>query len=155
MEERAIRRDGLIPPWSAGNPAPVLIATEWVTLFACYLSEPEVRGGAEVQVAEFTQCTSVRFGFPNDEVLHGHPLWGHGLEYYALHEIRHSSWLAALDAIERVHPRSGDAGFGQTHFLLAFHDNTLEAIADGVRAIRTAPSMRAAVSAMTEEIDRS
>jgi hypothetical protein len=53
--------------WDGGAPLPIVIATDYRTLFACHEAGPD----EGVLVAEFVQCTSVRFGLPNDEVLHG------------------------------------------------------------------------------------
>ncbi len=46
-----------------------------------------------VNVAELIGCVSIRFGFPNDQALHGHPLFSVGLGYYQLHEVVNSAWL--------------------------------------------------------------
>lgn len=45
---------------------PVLIATDYSVLFACYLPTDD----DQVVVAEFERCSSVRFGMPNDEVIY-------------------------------------------------------------------------------------
>jgi hypothetical protein len=42
-------------------------------------------------IVELRGCASIRFGHPNDEVFHGHPLFGAGLKHYAAHEIFDSS----------------------------------------------------------------
>jgi hypothetical protein len=102
-----------------------------------------------VTVAELLECTSVRFGFPNDEVLHGHPLYGAGLGYYQLHEVMNSAWLAELRAIEAVHDHAPEVPFENArHFVLTFHDSTLEAIATGVRRAGSYPSRAEAVQEM-------
>ncbi|GAC1591957.1 MAG: hypothetical protein NVS3B21_11020 [Acidimicrobiales bacterium] len=150
MTERAVKRDRPSLRWSSGAPEPILIATGWRTLVAIYLASPAVQNDMEVQVAEFVSCSAVRFGFPNDEVLTGHPLWGHGLEFYATHEVEDSSWLHDLRSIESVHPRAADTPFwDQKHFVLTFHDNTLEAIADDITDLGQYSTMAQATVAMT------
>jgi hypothetical protein len=73
---------------------------------------------------------AIRFGTPNDEVLHGHPLHGKGLEPYAAHLIANSAWLAELQRINSVHPYYDPARWlSYEHYLLTFHDDTFECIA--------------------------
>jgi hypothetical protein len=92
----------------------------------------------------------MRFGFPNDEVLHGHPLFSVGLGYYRLHEVVNSAWLMELRAIEAVHDRAPAMPFENArHFVLTFHDSTLEAIAADVRLAGSYPSRAEAVKEMT------
>jgi hypothetical protein len=127
-----------------------VLATEQRCLFAYWIADIE-RASAEaaVQIAEFVGCLSVRSGFPNDEVLHGHPLWGSGLVHYEAHEIVESPWLAEVRAIELCHPMSSAQPFIEAkHFLLAFHDSTLEALARDVRMVGTSPSMVSAIARM-------
>jgi hypothetical protein len=135
--------------WSAGSPEPLLIASERRTLFAFYKGDDEVEQDDEVQAAEFVGCTSVRFGFPNDEPLQGHPLWGHGLAFYSVHEVEESSWVAALRENESAHPAAPALPFANAkHFVLTFHDSTLEAVARGIVALNTFASMEEAASAL-------
>lgn len=115
--------------WSAGAPIPFVVASEQKCLLAFYGPDNE---DEHVRVVEFVNCRSVKFGFPNDEVLSGHPLWGHGLKPYAAHEILGSRWLAAVRDNESVHPQATKpVPYPATrHFLLTFHDSTVEALAD-------------------------
>ena len=137
--------------WEAGAPEPVLFATEHRTLFAFYADVRDVVDGSEIQTAEFVGCTAVKFGFPNDEALHGHPLWGVGLGFYAVHQVEDSTWLKEVRTIQSVHPRSLPTPFADAkHFILTFHDSTLEAIARGVAALDTYSSINEATSAMTK-----
>jgi hypothetical protein len=132
--------------WSTGAPAPVVLASESRTFVAF---ERESGDNDLVVTAEFVGCTSVRFGFPNDEALHGHPLWGQGLQFYATHEILESSWLSELRLIESAHENAAATPFANSrHFLLAFHDSILEAIARDVVVQATYPSLSAAVAAL-------
>jgi hypothetical protein len=100
-------------------------------------SEPHPDHG--IGIVEFKMVTSVKIGSPNDEVLHGHPLWGSGLEFYAAHEVKNSSWLAELREVNRVHGSFDESRWtGTRHFILTFHDETLECLAKWT-ATRTAP----------------
>ena len=74
-------------------------------------------------------------GSPNDEVLNGHPLWGSGLEGYSAHEVKNSPWIRELMDINRVHDRFRESQWSDDrHFVLTFHDETLECIADATVA---------------------
>lgn len=124
--------------WSAGAPEPRVVMSELFVGIAFYASD--ARPGEEVATAAFVRCTSFRMGFPNDEALHGHRLWGRGLESYRAHEVSDSAWLAELRAVEAAHPQAPAVPFaGARHFVLTFHDSTVEAIAE---AIEVGPSYR-------------
>jgi hypothetical protein len=149
MAERAIRVEIPGLRWSPGAPEPIVLASERRTLFSFYRSDRDVTDDNEVQVGEFINCTAVSFGFPNDEALPGHRLWGRGLEYYALHEVLDSAWLEAIRSVERVHPRAAAIPFPETrHYVLTFHDTTLEALARQVQPMSTYATMPEAISAM-------
>ena len=93
---------------------------------------------------------SVRFGFPNDEALGGHRLWGHGLQFYAAHEVMDSAWLAEVRETERHHPLAASVPFPDAkHYLLTFHDTTMEAIARGIVVQGAFATMDAAINWMT------
>jgi hypothetical protein len=81
----------------------------------------------------------VKIGSPNDEVLRGHFLWGSGLEFYSAHEVKNSPWVTELMEVDRAHERFDESQWsGRHHFMLTFHDETLECIAKWT-VIRTAP----------------
>jgi len=60
--------------WSAGSPEPFIISSEQRTFVGFFTSDDDSRpsGSGAVVVIELTVCTSMKFGFPNDEALHGH-----------------------------------------------------------------------------------
>ena len=67
----------------------------------------------------------------NDEALLGHPLYERGLRPYAAFEIENTSWVRALDKLNRVHPRHSPRLFaGLKHFIFAFHESVFECIAE-------------------------
>jgi hypothetical protein len=127
--------------WDAGAPRPVLLSG-LRTFVAFYLGardprfdrpdpgRPDPLTDHGIGVVEFKQVTSVKIGSPNDEVLHGHPLWGSGLEHYRAHEVRNSPWITELVNVNRVHERFDESRWsGTRHFILTFHDETLECVA--------------------------
>jgi hypothetical protein len=140
--------------WSAGAPQPIVFRSERRTLLAFFAADDE-RGDDEVVSAEFENCAAITCGFPNDEVLHGHALWGRGLEFYRLHEVKESDWLDELRAVEAVHDQAPTMPFSQArHFVLTFHDSTVEAVADDLVVRDRYPSMEAAAAALAEMVSR-
>jgi hypothetical protein len=130
--------------WSGGAPMPVVFATDHRKLFACHLPTD----GDDVVVGEFLQCTSVRFGLPNDEVVQGHPC-GSDLMGYRVHIIHNSPWLQELRQIESVHRQAAEHPLANAHhYFLTFHDSSLEAIATDLVVVGSFASMEQAVDEM-------
>ena len=136
--------------WDAGAPKPVLLSG-LRTFVAFYLSvqdplfdgtNPRVRDPHAdhcIGVVEFKRVTAVKIGSPSDEVLRGHPLWGSGLESCSAHEVGNSPWITELMEVDRAHEHFDESRWtGRRHFMLTFHDETLECIAKWTIA-RTAP----------------
>jgi hypothetical protein len=108
-----------------GAPMPV-IESCGDSLFVAYVCHnPEFPGwdsGVSIEHPGFNQyCAVLRFdgvkehylGSPNDEALHLHPLYSRGLTAYGFHEIL----------------RSPKAVNGLRHWIITFHDETLEVVA--------------------------
>jgi hypothetical protein len=151
MSERAVplRLPGMA--WPAGSPEPFIVSSEQRTFVGFFPSDDDSRtsGSEEVIVVELARCTSIKFGFPNDEALHGHPLYEAGLTHYQLHEVLDSAWLTQLRAIEAVHPWAPEVPFRSArHFVFTFHDSTLEAIAVDVSLVGSYGSRAEAVEQM-------
>jgi hypothetical protein len=127
--------------WDADTPMPVVLSG-LRTFVAFYLSardpvfdgtnprviDPQADQG--LGIVEFKRATSVKIGSPNDEVLRGHPLWRSGLEFYSAHEVKNSPWITELMEVDRVHGHFDESQWtGRRHFMLTFHDETLECVA--------------------------
>jgi len=69
----------------------------------------------------FDGVTDYHFGAPNDERLHAHPLYPVGLSFYGFYEAHGTSRLA-----ERK---------GKKHWIITFHDETLEVVADSAHVV--------------------
>lgn len=136
--------------WDADTPMPVLLSG-LRTFVAFYLnvSDPVVggtnprardpQGDHGIGVVEFMRMTSIKIGSPNDEILRGHPLWGSGLEFYSAHEVKNSPWITELMGVDHAHERFDESHWsGRHHFMLTFHDETLECVANWMTT-RTAP----------------
>jgi hypothetical protein len=122
------------------RPLPVLLSG-LRTFAAFYLSvhDPLAGGTSRVQgpqadrgigIVEFKRMTSVKIGSSDDEVLRGHALWGSGLEFYGAHEVKNSPWITELMEVDRAHEYFDESQWtGRRHFMLTFHDETLECVA--------------------------
>jgi hypothetical protein len=142
-EEYAVPIDFPIA-WDVGAPLPFVIQNEYRTLLTFFLRDYDphwdgsyatVREPADptphsIAVVEFKRCHGSRLGDPNDEVHHGHPLYGRGLDSYTAQEVINSRWLAETEAINKVHSNyNADRWRGLHHYVLWFHDSTFECIA--------------------------
>ncbi|WP_394845077.1 hypothetical protein LZC95_49495 [Pendulispora brunnea] len=136
-----------IPTWDAGAPVPHLLSSGRNITLVYYgrANDPTWDGTwahvrdlsdlAPVVVLDFLGCAIFKMGSPNDEVLHGHPLFGKGLDFYAPQIVENSPWLRELETINRVHARfDADHWRSMHHFILPFHDETFECIARGTQA---------------------
>src|SRR5690242_19555154 len=91
-----------------------------------------MRNDAGTAVVEIKGCLITRFGYPNDEALSGHPLYGRGLRCYSIFEVQGSSWISQLEAQNRVAFPKTQRGFYSDHyrhFVFTFHGSRFECIA--------------------------
>jgi len=84
----------------------------------------------KVAVVTIPICLQVLCGHPNDEVLQGHPLYGKGLTFYSVHQVRNSSRLAAMERANSIHPRHNAASYlkDKEHWIFTFQDETVECL---------------------------
>ncbi|WP_051370785.1 hypothetical protein [Mesorhizobium loti] len=137
-----------VPPSSAGAPLPHVFADGGRLLAAYIVNAPDLSfdgtnprsvspltGNQSVAVLTADPYLAFQFGPPNDEAISGHRLYSLGLRAYEAFEVRNSSWIASLEKSNRVHSSHTPELFsGYRHFILAFHDSTLEFIAESFSA---------------------
>jgi hypothetical protein len=131
--------------WNTGAPLPQVLLSDTRTfvIFVVETVDPDWDGtyvtvksaasdeAEDLALVEFHRCTSARLGSPNDEVFSGHPLSGRGLEGYTAQLVRNSRWLGELEAINRLHRGYRPEWWAaKNHYVLWFHDNTFECIAE-------------------------
>jgi hypothetical protein len=137
------------PQWDAGAPLPHLLSNgsrafvvcladvpgpDWDGTYVRVVS-PDDGHLSPLAVIEMWGCAEIRFGGPNDEAIHGHPLDGKGLDGYRAHEVVNSAWIEEAIKVNSVHPHHSDAPFRQLHhYALLFHDEMLEALALGIES---------------------
>jgi hypothetical protein len=131
--------------WDSGAPLPHIVSSGSTTVLLCRANvpRPDWDGtnshsvstsdeGTSIELI-FRSCSSIKFGSPNDEVLHGHPLYGRGLEFYAAHKVHNSGWIEELEAIQASHHNyRGPRRVQGDHYILTFQDDTFEAVAETV-----------------------
>src|SRR5262245_60100686 len=136
-----------VPQSSVGAPLPFVMSDEGVLLLA-YIIEGEpyewdgrVLNDADLAtfiehaaLVEFERYWSYTFGWPNDEAINGHPLYGRGLRPYGAFEVKDSSWVRQLERMNSVHHRHNPERFAALHhYIFTFHDSMLECVAAGYK----------------------
>jgi hypothetical protein len=155
------------PLWDIGAPSPHVVSSGHRT-FLIYLVAESPRAGIfsearmidpsageqeSLALVEFKGCYGYRFGGPNDEVIRGHPLYGHGLEAYGAHVVENSPWIATEMATNSVHPGFRRERWDRRkHYLLFFHDNVFECLAEGWTVEAVAGTFRQLVDLAVERM---
>jgi hypothetical protein len=151
------------PRWSPGAPCPHVVAgTKTFLVYIVHDVDPNwdgstsrmvdtsAAGKERLAVVEFHRCYGHRFGGPNDEVWRGHPLYGKGLDFYGAHVVANSQWIAVERATNKVHPHfRADRWDRLQHFLLLFHDQIFECLAEGYAIEETVASMGDVLETLT------
>ncbi|QKC83116.1 hypothetical protein [Mesorhizobium sp. NZP2077] len=133
-----------VPPSSAGAALPHVFADEGKLLVAyiANASDPSfdgtnprsvspTTGNQPIAILTADPYLAFQFGPPNDEAISGHRLYALGLRPYGAFEVRNSSWIASFEKANRVHSSHMPELFSDyRHFILTFHDSTLEFIAE-------------------------
>ena len=131
--------------WSIGAPLPYLLQNDYRTFLVFFVHEadpnwdgtyttiqqPNSADANDLAIVEFRGCVSAKMGAPNDEVLHGHPVHGKGLEGYRAMKLENSPWLKELEDINSVHAAYKPAAWKNlSHYFFGFHDSTFECVAE-------------------------
>lgn len=111
---------------------PCLVADEQALRVGYIGRDANAPDDLRVVVVSFVRPYAHMFGPPNDEALDGHPLWGRGLGFYGAFRVVDSSWIRGLVKMNSVHERHDPKVFERfEHYILTFHDSTLECVAEG------------------------
>lgn len=158
-----------VPQSSIGAPLPHVVADEHHVAVVFYLQDPDpdweghtvrVIGpdteGEPIAIVAFHRPMATMFGPPNDEAFSGHPLASRGLGPYGAFRAEQSSWIRRLERMNSVHPYHRPEEFWKlSHYVLSFHDNAFECIAESYTVHRTRGSVRAAAISALAELGRS
>ncbi len=130
---------GFLP--DAGTPQPRLQADELTTTLT-FLGQPTSGGDRTAVVVDLVRCMVSTFGYPNDEALHGHPLYATGLRHYGVFEVIDSSWKRRIiEQNRRCFPRNPPHYETLRHFVITFHGSTFECLAQAL-VVRSAERHR-------------
>jgi hypothetical protein len=120
----------------SGVSAPLLLQTESSAILTFsamtnFVADSLSKEGTAI--VEFDSCYWSTFGYPNDEALRGHPLWGRGLSAYEIFDVYNSHWARRMTEQNRVaFPDTKDSN--TRHLIFTFHDSTLECLCEGIKS---------------------
>ena len=131
---------------------PVIAADENCLVFAYELADTGKPLPLNVAVVRCDECLAVKWGPPNDEALDRHRYYEAGLSYYNVYEVSGSDWIPELETQNAVHSRHFPSlSASYRHFILTFHDSTLEFLAkDPVYRLAKGSPMKAALQAFQD-----
>jgi hypothetical protein len=128
------------PHMDTGAPMPAIVVLEAQLYVAYMVSAAELPTEFEERfaVVRFDGVLQHTFGYPNDEALPGHPLYPAGLKYYAFNEVVGSPYLRGLgERNAKTFPGTQEHYIKRRHWIVAFHDETLEVVGDSVTYLGT------------------
>src|SRR5215472_7277768 len=117
------------PQMDTGSPSP---SVHWDghRLLCAYRTEQGMIPSAITALVKFEHVLQFRFGYPNDEALHGHPLYNFGLRHYGFYLVEKSPLVAEIENQNRVHIHYKPGMYaGFRHWIVTFPDEILEVIA--------------------------
>ena len=118
-----------------GAPMPEIALVE-SNLYIAYIVSSAHNPEEPYAIVRFGGVLQHTFGYPNDEALGAHPLYDYGLQYYSFNEILTSPYLKQLGARNNsVFPGSAGHFTSFRHWLVAFHDETLEVVGSTVELV--------------------
>ena len=122
----------------AGAPMPVVLSDETGLTCAYVVGATHPKSGSTA-ILHFEVVLYYTMGYPNNEALQAHPLYGSGLEFYEFHVIEDSPLIADLDRRNQVHERHVPGAYIKRfrHWIITFHDQTLEVVARDARFVGT------------------
>lgn len=104
--------DSLFPAMDASSAVYPTVRVVGTTIYLSYY----LPGCVDSAVVAFDNVTSWEYGYPNDEGLRDHPLWGHGLTPYNFHK-------PSVEPDEETPSR----------WIATFHDGTFQIVAGNAR----------------------
>ena len=122
-----------VPQMDTGAPTPIVLAEDGRVVLSYRLRAPlapePVTGSTSAYIC-FEGVSIHSLGGPNDETLHGHPLWEAGLRQYSAFIIENSPLIESLERMNSVHPFHKPERFlDLRHYIFTFHDSTFECVA--------------------------
>jgi hypothetical protein len=108
----------------SGDLVVALPTMTWVTFNAMKLQPDGLYHPAGTAIVEFSGCSLIKYGAPNDQGIAEHPLYPKMEGGYEIYEVLRSSWIAELGWENSDLAR---------HFIISFHETTFECIAHDMK----------------------
>lgn len=136
------------PQMDTGAPIPSIVLRE-EGLYVAYAVSGQ---GQDYAIVRFRGVLQHTFGYPNDEALGQHPLFKIGLKFYAFNEVVASPYVEDLaKRNEKAFPGRAGRILERRHWVVTFHDETLEVIGEVVEFLGTV-SAQSAVAAIEAHV---
>ena len=119
------------------SPSPIVFSTMEGTCICFYLiPEDGMALNTARIILKFRVCIEYTFGGPSGELVYGHPYYELGLDGSLFYELQDSDWIKACERINSIHPQHDPERWKKfKHYILTFHDNMFQCIAEGFEAI--------------------
>jgi hypothetical protein len=112
-----------------GAPCPAVHSNGSDLLCAYFINQTVATVGS-VAILKFEGVLQYKFGYPNDEVLQGHPLYQFGLRHYGFFAIENSPLISEIEKQNECHHQHRPGIYARfRHWVVTFHDETLEVVA--------------------------
>ncbi|MDQ8051437.1 MAG: hypothetical protein REI78_00355 [Pedobacter sp.] len=147
-----------------GAPMPVVLSNDTELLLAFYAEQKNMPAIPQqkhiiddtgVVALKFKRYLKYTFGVPGDEAINGHPYSKLGMKSYSFYELRDSDFIKSLQHIDKMHPQyHPDKWKMFKHYILTFHDNMFECIAESFEVREDDVSLYNQASDMFNELMR-
>lgn len=122
-----------------GSPSPTILSNDNELFIAFYADRessstiPQERNtvfDTGIVALKFKTYLKYTFGLPGAETIQGHPYSKLGMKSYSFYELKNSDFIKSLETIEKIHPYYDSTKWEKyKHYILTFHDNMFECIA--------------------------
>ena len=122
-----------------GAPSPIILSNDSELFIAFYADIERPFGLPQkcntiydtgIFALKFKVYLKYLFGLPGEETIQGHPYSKLGMKSYSFYELKNSDLIKSLQEIEQVHPQYNEDKWKMyKHYILTFHDNMFECIA--------------------------
>jgi hypothetical protein len=111
---------------NVGTPEPIILANGSFLFLSFYIESDNEKTATLI----FKNYSYSRLGIPGNETLLGHPYSVLGLQSHSFYELKKSDLIENLKKISSIHPNYKESLYiNDRHFILTFHDNMFECIA--------------------------
>lgn len=147
----------------SGTPSPTILSNDnelFITFYSDDVKslsfEPQERNtvyDSGIIVLKFKMYLHYNFGIPGDETIHKHPYSKLGMRSYSFYELKNSNLIKELQEIQKGHVYyDADKWKTYKHYVLTFHDNMFECIAEGFEIREETASLHNKVSVLLNEL---